>query len=63
MAQYKEKEVCILEDIDLELKNLDKFRAANTKVREHLNKTHVALNEVRETLNEKRLSAGLLVAQ
>ncbi|OAD55421.1 Coiled-coil domain-containing protein 96 [Eufriesea mexicana] len=63
VAQYKEKEECILEDIELEQKQLDEFREANTKVREHLNRAHVALNDVRETLNEKRLSAGLLVAQ
>ncbi|XP_043586049.1 testis-specific gene 10 protein-like [Bombus pyrosoma] len=63
VAQYKEKEVCIAEDIEFEQKNLDRKREMNTKIRERVNNAHLALNEIRETLNEKSTSAGLLVAQ
>ncbi|XP_068974702.1 cilia- and flagella-associated protein 184-like [Bombus flavifrons] len=63
VAQYKEKEVCITEDIEFEQKNLDRKREENTKIRERVNNAHVALNEIRETLNERSTSAGLLVAQ
>lgn len=63
VAQYKEKEVCIVEDIEFKQANLQEHREGNTKVRERLNEAHVALNEIRDTLNEKTLEAGLLVAQ
>lgn len=63
VAQYKEKEVCIAEDIEFEQKNLDRKREENTKIRERVNNAHLVLNEIRETLNERSTSAGLLVAQ
>ncbi|KOC67110.1 Coiled-coil domain-containing protein 96 [Habropoda laboriosa] len=61
VAQYKEKEVCISQDIEFEEGNLEEYTEVNTKIRERLNKVHVALNEVRDTMNEKRIEAGLLV--
>lgn len=63
VAQYKEKEVCIVDDIELEQMNLDHYRGLNTEIRERVNIAHVALNVVRETLNEKNIAAGLLVSQ
>ncbi|KAK1118722.1 hypothetical protein K0M31_014725 [Melipona bicolor] len=63
VAQYKEKEVCIVDDIEFEQINLDHYRGLNTEIRERVNIAHVALNEVRETLNEKNIAAGLLVSQ
>lgn len=63
VAQYKEKEVCIVDDIEFEQINLDHYRGLNTEIRERVNLAHVALNEVRETLNEKNIAAGLLMSQ
>ncbi|CAD1473478.1 unnamed protein product, partial [Heterotrigona itama] len=62
VAQYKEKEVCIVDDIEFEQINLDHYRGLNTEIRERVNIAHVALNEVRETLNEKNIAAGLLAS-
>lgn len=63
VAQYKEKEVCVLEDIELEEENLEECRKRNTEYRERLNKVHMKLNEIRDELHERNISAGLLVAQ
>lgn len=63
MAQYKEKEVCVLEDIELEEENLEECRKRNTEYRERLNKVHVRLNEIRDELHKRNISAGLLVAR
>ncbi|CAK9829273.1 hypothetical protein ANTRET_LOCUS6641 [Anthophora retusa] len=61
VAQYKEKEMCISQDIVFEQQNLEQYSEVNTKIRERMNKAHVALNQIRDTMNEKKLEAGLLV--
>ncbi|CAK9797906.1 hypothetical protein ANTQUA_LOCUS1419 [Anthophora quadrimaculata] len=61
VAQYKEKEMCISQDIVFEHQNLEQYSEVNTKIRERMNKAHVALNQIRDTMNEKKLEAGLLV--
>lgn len=63
VAQYKEKEVCVLEDIEIEEENLEECRKRNTEYRERLNKIHVKLNEIRDELHQRNISAGLLVAR
>lgn len=63
VAQYKEKEVCVLEDIELEEENLEECRKRNTEYRERLNKVHMRLNEIRDELHKRNISAGLLVAR
>ncbi|CAK9802897.1 hypothetical protein ANTPLA_LOCUS3366 [Anthophora plagiata] len=61
VAQYKEKEMCISQDIVFEQQNLGQYFEVNTKIRERMNKAHVSLNQIRDTINEKKLEAGLLV--
>lgn len=63
VAQYKEKEICIVEDIEYGQQNLNTCREASTNIRERVNGARLALNDIRYTLNEKKLEAGLLVAQ
>ncbi|KZC04892.1 Coiled-coil domain-containing protein 96 [Dufourea novaeangliae] len=63
VAQYKEKEVCLIEDIEYEEESLKNYREKNTRNRECVNKARVRLNELRIEFNEKRIEAGLLVAQ
>ncbi|XP_053994744.1 coiled-coil domain-containing protein 113-like [Hylaeus volcanicus] len=63
VAQYKEKEVCLLEDIDYEDRSLADYREANTRARERVNQLHLMLNETRDQFNEKKVEAGLMVAR
>ncbi|XP_034176754.1 uncharacterized protein LOC117602633 [Osmia lignaria lignaria] len=63
VAQYKEKEICIVEDIEYGKQNLNMCREASTNIRERVNRARLTLNDVRSTLNEKKLEAGLLVAK
>ncbi|CAL7935484.1 unnamed protein product [Xylocopa violacea] len=62
VAQFKEKEVCIVEDIRFEEENLEEYSEEHTKVRERLNKAHTRVNEIRDALYRKRIQAGLLIA-
>lgn len=55
--------MCVLEDIELEEENLEECRKRNTEYRERLNKVHVRLNEIRDELHKRNISAGLLVAR
>lgn len=63
VAHYKEKEVCLAEDIEFEQERLAARRNRSTRIRERANKARLKLKELRVEFNEKKVGAGLLVAQ
>lgn len=62
-ANLKEKEICIIEDIEQERKKLSKSQEETTKVRERLNYFLLLLRDLREEYTHKRLEAGMLGLQ
>lgn len=62
IAHYKEKEMCIPEDIEFEERELNEYREQTARVREDVNKLHLILRDLRWTHGEKRLEGGLLMA-
>ncbi|KAI4503299.1 hypothetical protein M0802_001521 [Mischocyttarus mexicanus] len=63
LAHLKEKEVCVVEDMEHERNKLTKSREDTTKVREQLNHFLVLLRDLREEYNHKRKEAGMLGIQ
>lgn len=63
VAHYKEKETCLAEDIEFEEHELDEYREQAVGVREDVNKLHLILRDLRRAHDERRLEAGLLMAQ
>nr|KAF7394449.1 hypothetical protein H0235_017044 [Vespula pensylvanica] len=62
-ANLKEKEICIIEDIEQERKKLSKSQEETMKVRERLNYFLLLLRDLREEYTHKRLEAGMLGLQ
>ncbi|KAL6261645.1 hypothetical protein P5V15_006733 [Pogonomyrmex californicus] len=62
VAHYKEKEICLMEDIEFEERELNEYRERTVRVREDVNKLHLILRDLRWARNEKRLEGGLLMA-
>jgi len=62
IAHYKEKEMCLAEDIEFEERELNEYCEQTAKVREDVNKLHLNLRDLRWAHNEKRLEGGLLMA-
>lgn len=63
VAHYKEKEACLAEDIKFEDHELNEYHQQTVKVREDVNKLHLILEDLRRDHEEKRIEAGLLIAQ
>ncbi|XP_020296587.1 uncharacterized protein LOC109861374 [Pseudomyrmex gracilis] len=63
VAHYKEKETCLADDIEFEERELNKYREQTTQVREDVNKLYLILRDLRRAQDEKRLEAGLMMAQ
>ncbi|KAG7187677.1 hypothetical protein KM043_016733 [Ampulex compressa] len=63
VAHYKEKEACLLEDIEQERRKFGEYRDWAAEVRMSANKLHLVLRDLQQAYNEKRLEAGLLIAQ
>lgn len=62
-ANLKEKEICIMEDIEQERSKLTKSREETMKVRERLNYFLISLHHLREEYDRKRTEAGMLGLQ
>ncbi|KAL6442793.1 hypothetical protein ACFW04_002689 [Cataglyphis niger] len=62
IAHYKEKEICLAEDMEFEERELDEYREQTTKVRKDVNKLHLILKDLRQAHAEKRLEGGMLLA-
>ncbi|KAK2585730.1 hypothetical protein KPH14_010341 [Odynerus spinipes] len=63
LAHLKEKEICILEDMEYERESLTKHREETTKVRSRLNSLLLLLRDIREEYSHRRVDAGMLVTQ
>ncbi|KAL2731809.1 hypothetical protein V1478_004497 [Vespula squamosa] len=59
-ANFKEKEICIMEDIELKRKKLTESREETTKIRERLNYFLILLRDLRKEYARKRKEAGML---